>query len=105
MMRRVAVLCAVLSVAPTWAWACSEPSSDIRIPRAPSRISQPSCLYSSNCTEYDLRSYKNDVGTYVERLNRYASDAAYAADAAKRFADNAEDYARCESSNAKSAIR
>ncbi len=105
MIRRVAVLCAVLSVAPTLALACSEPSSDIRTPRAPSRISQPSCLYSSNCTEYDIRSYKNDVGYYIERLNRYARDAEYAADAAKQFANAAEEYARCEGSNAQSVVR
>ena len=104
-MRRVSFLCAVFLTAPTLALACSEPSSDIRIPRAPSKISQPSCISYSNCTEYDLRSYKNDVSTYVRALQEYAADADDAADAAKDFASDAAEYARCEASNASSNIR
>ena len=104
-MQRISFLCTVFMIAPTLALACSEPSSDIRVPSAPSKISQPSCVFSSNCTEYDMRSYKNDVSTYVRALQEYAEDAADAADAAKDFASDAADYARCESSNASSNIR
>lgn len=104
-MRYVSFLCTFFMLAPTLALACSEPSSDIRVPRAPSKISQPSCLSSSNCSEYDMRSYKNDVSTYIRALKEYAADADHAADAAKDFANDAEDYAECESSAASSHIR
>ncbi|WP_165457083.1 hypothetical protein [Agrobacterium cavarae] len=52
-----------------------------------------------------MRSYKNDVATYIRALTEYAEDAADAADAAKDFASNAADYARCEGSDASSRIR
>ncbi len=104
-MRRVSFLCTLFMIAPTLALGCSEPSSDVRIPRAPSKISQPSCVLYSNCSEYDMRSYKNDVATYIRALTEYAEDAADAADAAKDFASDAADYARCEGSDASSRIR
>ena len=36
-MRRVSFLCTVFMISPTLALGCSEPSSDVRIPRAPSK--------------------------------------------------------------------
>lgn len=94
----------VLVFAPAGAGAaayCREPQS----PRAPyAKPSPPSCLSmggygrESECDQRELDNYTRAVDAYERKLQEYIDDA-------QRYADAAADYARCESQNARDALR
>lgn len=84
---------------------CSEPYVRITVPDAPGTFDRPSipyCLTSfkwsgkHDCDSWELDRYKRDVSDYIEKLEAFVNDTNDLARKAKRYADEAYDYAVCE---------
>ena len=103
-MRTIIFLAVATSLAGFQAQAyCSEPSFSERTPSAPySKPDKPYCLSSfdvtgeHSCSDWEIRSYLEEIERYIRDLNTYHSEAVNFANEAIRYSNEALEYAKCE---------
>jgi len=87
-------LCCLVLCTPIVAQAyCPEPSFPIYTPNPPSKPDEPYCVIWKNCTEWDVRIYKQELESWADDLQRYVNEAQ---EVAREYAENALEFARCE---------
>lgn len=100
----------LIAALPTPAFAyCSEPYPPrVSLPDPPGSYSKPSvpyCLSSysysgrHSCDQWEIDAYKRAIDDYISKLNEFVNEAYDAAQAAIKFAKDAEAYAKCEASD------